>query len=676
MWGLISALALFFVFSNQVWAAPTVIISELMWDGTEYIELFNTTSSDVSLSGWQLTRQQAGSSEKTIVTFDDADVIGAGEYFLVEKKEEATTVAADEIASGLTLVNTGEAVRLKDSAGNTVDSVNQLRAWFAGKDTGVGEAMERSDATADGELAESWHTSTGSVGERVGTPGQANTVKPLNAAPQAVVSALSDEAAVNELLTFSAEDSSDPNGDVLTYQWDFGDGTSPPAGGGSVVTHAYTSGGTKAVTVTVSDGALSAAASLQVTVSTPVYSNEVIINEFLPDPVGSDTDNEFIELLNSGGSSVDLSGWKLDDADGGSSPFSIASGTVVSAGGYASFTRTVTKLALNNDGDSVRLLSPDGGVKASTSYDDSSEGLSWNRTDSGGYQESTTLTAGAKNVVTAPVVATEAKEGETTPTPKVSTSEQAAAKGKVAGTSVKTVALQAIRNEEEGTIVTVEGVVSAPPGVLGKGILYLAGSGIQVYFSEDEYPELAVGDKVKLTGELASYLGETRIKLAALTDMATSGKAEEPLPHQVKTGEVGEEVEGFLIVIVGKVTETSGDTFYVDDGSGPVKVFIKESTGIEKPKMKKGSVVTITGVVSQTNSGYRILPRFQEDVRLGAVAGLKTFPGTGVRGGFARQSGLLDASDILLFTVVVLWLSVAIGRDSVKFYEHRGAGRR
>jgi len=77
------------------------------------------------------------------------------------------------------------------------------------------------------------------------------------------------------------------------------------------------------------------------------------------------------------------------------------------------------------------------------------------------------------------------------------------------------------------------------------------------------------------------------------------------------------------------VTQTSGTTFYVDDGSGEAKVYIKESTHITKPKMKKDTVVTITGIVSRTNSGYRILPRFQEDVRLGRVAGLKRFPATG-----------------------------------------------
>lgn len=758
---MISAIvALTFVFYGEASATGGVILNELMWDGTEYIELFNATGAEVSLAGWTVTRQKSGDVEKTVVSFAEGDVIGAGGYFLIEKNEEATSVPADKIVSGLVLVNTGEFVRLKDSSGTVIDSANRLGSWFAGEDTTVGEAMERSDVNADGTLEDSWHTSTGSVGGRVGTPGQANSEVPVNHAPLAAIGVDSDEILIGENVTFSAEDSSDEDGDTLTYTWNFGDGS---AGSGSVVTHVYTGAGSKTVSVTVSDGEFSDDASVVVTVTTPVYSDAVVINEWLPDPVGSDTSGEFIELFNTGSSAVDVGGWQVDDADGGSSAYTIPAGTSIAAGGYLSLTRAVTKIALNNDGDTVRLLTPDGTAKGSFAYDDSSEGLSFNKQGSG-YVESTTATPGAVNVITASDPSTSSgqeategadpqysddvlvnewlpnptggdvagefielintgsssvslagwklddEEGGSSPytipagtsiaaggflvlgreeirlalnndgdtvrlidpsgkivstftyeesmdegvawardsqgtyqltttvtqgkanvitSPDPSTSSGQASQGKVAGTSAKTIALANIRSEKEGTLVTVEGVVSAPPGVLGKGIVYVAGSGVQVYFSDDEYPELAVGDRVKITGEIGAIAGETRVKLAAATDIAVVKKDAVPLPHEVKTGDVGEAVEGFLVVIVGKVTETSGDTFYVDDGSGAVEVFIKESTGIEKPKMKKGDLVTIIGVVSQTSSGYRILPRFQEDVHMGAVAGLKTFPKAG-----------------------------------------------
>jgi hypothetical protein len=56
-------------------------------------------------------------------------------------------------------------------------------------------------------------------------------------------------------LELTAVASSDPDGDGLTYAWDFGDGAS---GAGVTVQHAYTVGGSFQITLTVSDGVLTA----------------------------------------------------------------------------------------------------------------------------------------------------------------------------------------------------------------------------------------------------------------------------------------------------------------------------------------------------------------------------------------------------------------------------------
>lgn len=72
----------------------------------------------------------------------------------------------------------------------------------------------------------------------------------FNAPPTARISASILEGMCPMTVSFSAGSSSDPNGDPLTYTWEFGDGWT---GSGMTTMHTFTSPGTYPVTVTVCD---------------------------------------------------------------------------------------------------------------------------------------------------------------------------------------------------------------------------------------------------------------------------------------------------------------------------------------------------------------------------------------------------------------------------------------
>jgi len=66
-------------------------------------------------------------------------------------------------------------------------------------------------------------------------------------------------------VSFDGSTSSDPDGDALTYSWDFGDHS--PAATGATQTHTYADNGTYSVTLTVSDGKASSTATTTATIA-------------------------------------------------------------------------------------------------------------------------------------------------------------------------------------------------------------------------------------------------------------------------------------------------------------------------------------------------------------------------------------------------------------------------
>jgi PKD repeat protein len=88
---------------------------------------------------------------------------------------------------------------------------------------------------------------------------------PPNAAPTAAFTSSTSGLTA----TFDGRGSSDPEGAIAAYSWDFGDGTTPP-GSGAQPSHTYATAGVHDVTLTVTDGAgATDAETRQVTVSDP-----------------------------------------------------------------------------------------------------------------------------------------------------------------------------------------------------------------------------------------------------------------------------------------------------------------------------------------------------------------------------------------------------------------------
>jgi hypothetical protein len=85
-------------------------------------------------------------------------------------------------------------------------------------------------------------------------------------APTAVATVDRDKAALDETITFTGEESSDPNRDELTYSWTFPDGDAS----GKSVQRSFANTGDKTAELVVSDGELEDEAEVTVTIAEPV----------------------------------------------------------------------------------------------------------------------------------------------------------------------------------------------------------------------------------------------------------------------------------------------------------------------------------------------------------------------------------------------------------------------
>ena len=100
-----------------------------------------------------------------------------------------------------------------------------------------------------------------------------------------------------------------------------------------------------------------------------------IFSEAMPNPEGSDSTEEWIELYNPYDQALTMDGLKLDDEDGGSSPYGLT-GTL-EAESYLLVSIQDSKLTLNNTVDHIRLLGANDEILWDISYEDTTEGKSY-----------------------------------------------------------------------------------------------------------------------------------------------------------------------------------------------------------------------------------------------------------------------------------------------------------
>ncbi|MFH0905357.1 MAG: lamin tail domain-containing protein [bacterium] len=385
-------------------SSPSVIINELAWAGSsradhgssdEWIELKNVSTETVDVSGWELTKNTG--TEQLMITLPAGANITAGEYFVISHFDATNSVLAVEpnmLSTALTLSNTKLQIKLYkggwQSPDNLIDTAGDGGAPPAGNYS-ARSSMEREDDDLG------WHDAMVSINLDSGvtdlaTPMADNSVI---VEPPTLISVSPNTAQTDSTLTIESVVGTNFNTDPTpVLQLKQGSNTITATGvqvvdagliDAAVFDLTDAAVGAWDLVLTNSDGK-TAVLPAAITITSPPeqfdLATTVRINEVYPQP-NTTANDEFVELYNFGSTTVNLKGWEVDDVlDGGSSPFEL-DGVSIAPKGFVVIYKPDSKITLNDDGDSVHLIQPNGFLLDSTTYEKSTRGYTWSRFNDG-----------------------------------------------------------------------------------------------------------------------------------------------------------------------------------------------------------------------------------------------------------------------------------------------------
>lgn len=688
MWKKISILvfiSLFIIVPAVIKANPAghIVISEIKTTGgsgkstDEFIELYNPTEEDLSLSGWRLIKKTASGNEYELVDDFGVRIIKSHSFLLVTHPSGYLgEVMPDIYYTSTNSVSDNNTVIILDDASTEIDKV------------GLG-------------------TATDYEGEAVPNPGS-------NKSMERKARNDSNEESMNDggshYFLGNSEDSDNNFNDFIKRA------VPEPQNSSSELEY---------LDMVVPD-----IPQASDEVENVNYSNDIIISELFPNPEGSD-DSEFIELKNIGSDPVDMVGWQV--GDNSTRRYTIRSddfsSAIIPAGSFMVIPKEVSRIALNNTSDAAKLYQPGGILVDEVAYEKSFENQSYSLVD-GAWLWTDEITPGYENVVyinnelpkalfaiegesfkVGQMIIFDASETEDADGDKLEYEWSFGDGGSLYGEKVEysfsSAGEYAIRlivrdtkggeDEHEETLVVSDYDYSSLlvisellPNCSGPDKdcefieLYnpesrevslegwqLTDLRIYYHFSEDitinaneylviersqskitlnnggdtlylldptgqiingvTYEKASVDlsfsrelnlDKWQWTtsltpgGENDFILDEDEEALDIVGD-STDENLAQSIPLNIEISDVTEELLGRLIRVSGEVERANSRGIYLMDELGNIlRVFIQKKTGIEQPDIDAGTMMTVVGVLDKTSAGLRLLPRTEEDITI------------------------------------------------------------
>jgi hypothetical protein len=177
----------------------------------------------------------------------------------------------------------------------------------------------------------------------------------------------------------------------------------------------------------------------------------------------------------------------------------------------------------------------------------------------------------------------------------------------------------------EGQTVTIQGVVTIPPGVFqpdySSFYIEADGCGVNVFDYDPPPMELSVGDTIEVTGVVTEFNGNTEVVYSTLS-LLSQGTTEIE-PTYIPLNELPkEENEGRFLETIGVVTSENQYSFYIEQPWTGVEVQVYQSNpDLNVGMFAVGDTVDISGILVQYDQdppyteGWELSPRYDSDMK-------------------------------------------------------------
>ncbi len=549
-----------------------IIINEIFPNpiGTDYknefVEIYNQSTETIDLTDWII--------KSSVNEYRLKNKIKAKSFLLIYRQD-----------SGLVLKNNQESLSLLTRQNNTIQKIK------------LQNSPEGYSYNRNSEDNWSW--------EKEISPDKTNIIKKINTPPLVEFYA-PQEAKIGTRVFFDSSDTYDADSQELKFLWDFGDGYQNTLANPE---HTFFQAGNFLVSLKVSDTENTVQLEKKIKIiSNPNSSfpnnpqnKNIIINELLPNP--EEENNEWIEIYNRGETTINLQNWKLND-NTNKKPYYFPNFNLKEKH-YKIFPRSETKIILNNDFDSLKLFDAYNNLLDEITYTNAPNKQSYARGLNGKWFWTKTPSPTQKNIISI----------KNKNTYDFLTSSSSLLELNDNSTN-NLIPIEKIKTKKIGDEIITQGIVVALPNTLASQFFYINNekAGVQVYNYKKDFPQLKLGDKIRVQGEPSQINEEWRIKTKTNQDIKIIETDNKIKAKYLSCGEINEDYLSTFISTAGEIIDKKSHNIFLDDGTGEINIYLKSNTRIDPKDYQEKDYIEIKGILSQTRTGTKLMPRFKEDI--------------------------------------------------------------